>query len=64
MVFLNELACHHPSLFRDERYTRNELGVRMAILICGSSVSNAFGSLIASAILSAMDGALGIPAWR
>ncbi|KAN0097392.1 Major facilitator superfamily domain containing protein [Tylopilus felleus] len=47
-----------------QRYTRNELGLRMAILICGSSVSNAFGSLVASGILSLMDGALGIPAWR
>lgn len=31
------------------KYTRNELGLG-AILTCGSSVSNAFGSLIESSI--------------
>ncbi|KAF8558924.1 MFS general substrate transporter [Imleria badia] len=45
-------------------YTRNELGLRIAILTCGSSISNAFGSLIASGLLSVMDGTLGVPAWR
>ncbi|KAF8842307.1 MFS general substrate transporter [Paxillus ammoniavirescens] len=43
---------------------RDELGLRMAVLTSGSSVSNAFGSLIASAILSGMDGKLGFAAWR
>ncbi|KAH7887787.1 MFS general substrate transporter [Phlebopus sp. FC_14] len=45
-------------------YKRNELGLRMALLTCGSSVSNAFGSLIASGILALMDGKLGFAAWR
>ncbi|KAI9574615.1 MFS general substrate transporter [Boletus coccyginus] len=45
-------------------YTRNELGLRVAILTCGSSISNAFGSVIASGILSVMDGASGVSAWR
>ncbi|KAF9226508.1 MFS general substrate transporter [Gyrodon lividus] len=45
-------------------YKRHELGLRMAILTSGSSVSNAFGSLIASGILSVMDGTLGFAAWR
>ncbi|KIK97996.1 hypothetical protein PAXRUDRAFT_135142 [Paxillus rubicundulus Ve08.2h10] len=45
-------------------YRRDELGLRMALLTAGSSVSNAFGSLVASAILSGMDGKLGFAAWR
>ncbi|KIJ70006.1 hypothetical protein HYDPIDRAFT_104680 [Hydnomerulius pinastri MD-312] len=45
-------------------YKRGELGLRMAILTCGSSVSNAFGSLIASGILAVMDGKFGYAAWR
>ncbi|KAL4241993.1 MFS transporter superfamily protein [Abortiporus biennis] len=45
-------------------YTRKELGVRTAMLSCGSLISNAFGSLIASGILSGMEGKLGHQAWR
>lgn len=45
-------------------YTRGELGVRTAMLSCGSLISNAFGSLIASGILSGMEGKLGHAAWR
>lgn len=45
-------------------YTRKELGVRTAVLSCGSLISNAFGSLIASGILSGMEGKLGHAAWR
>ncbi|KAF4598909.1 hypothetical protein EYR38_007321 [Pleurotus pulmonarius] len=45
-------------------YKRNELGLRSAILFCGSFVSNAFGSLIASGILDKMGGKLGESAWR
>lgn len=45
-------------------YTRKELGVRTAMLSCGSLISNAFGSLIASAILSGMQGVMGHSAWR
>ncbi|PSR75034.1 hypothetical protein PHLCEN_2v9364 [Hermanssonia centrifuga] len=45
-------------------YTRKELGVRTALLSCGSLISNAFGSLIASGILDGMEGKLGHAAWR
>jgi MFS family permease len=45
-------------------YKKNELGLRMALLFCGSSISGAFGSLIASGILSSLDGTLGFSAWR
>ncbi|KIL70100.1 hypothetical protein M378DRAFT_156155 [Amanita muscaria Koide BX008] len=45
-------------------YKRNELSFRLALLICGSIISNAFGSLIASAILSLVDNWLGYAAWR
>jgi MFS family permease len=45
-------------------YKKNELGLRMALLFCGSSISGAFGSLIASGILSSLDGKLGFSAWR
>lgn len=45
-------------------YKRDELGLRTAILYCGNLSSNAFGSLIASGILSDLDGKLGHAAWR
>ncbi|KAH9480026.1 MFS-type transporter cnsO [Psilocybe cubensis] len=45
-------------------YKRNELGLRTAILYCGNIISNAFGSLMASGILSGMQGKLGHAAWR
>ncbi|KAF8639444.1 hypothetical protein AX16_010299 [Volvariella volvacea WC 439] len=45
-------------------YKRNELGLRTAILYCGNIISNAFGALMASGILSGMDGILGHAAWR
>ncbi|TCD70425.1 hypothetical protein EIP91_003506 [Steccherinum ochraceum] len=45
-------------------YTRRELGLRTAMLACGNLISNAFGSLMASGILSGMDGKLGHAAWR
>jgi MFS family permease len=45
-------------------YKRDELGLRTAILSCGLLISNAFGSLIASGILSGMQGKLGFTAWR
>ncbi|KAG5646602.1 hypothetical protein DXG03_002906 [Asterophora parasitica] len=45
-------------------YKRNELGLRTAILYCGNIISNAFGALIASGILSGMQGKLGHAAWR
>ncbi|KAI0304008.1 MFS general substrate transporter [Russula brevipes] len=45
-------------------YKRSELGLRTALLSCGFLISNAFGSLIASGILSGMQGKLGHAAWR
>ena len=45
-------------------YKRNELSRRTAFLTCGSIISNAFGSLIASGILSMMEDVLGFAAWR
>ncbi|TRM65356.1 major facilitator superfamily domain-containing protein [Schizophyllum amplum] len=45
-------------------YKKDEIGLRMAILYCGSIISNAFGALMASGILSGMDGAFGHAAWR
>jgi len=45
-------------------YKRDETGLRTAILYCGNIISNAFGSLMASGILSGMQGKLGHAAWR
>ncbi|KDQ09012.1 hypothetical protein BOTBODRAFT_69396 [Botryobasidium botryosum FD-172 SS1] len=45
-------------------YRREELGLRMAILSCGSMISNAFGGLLAAGILDSMEGKLGYAAWR
>ncbi|KDQ09010.1 hypothetical protein BOTBODRAFT_179347 [Botryobasidium botryosum FD-172 SS1] len=45
-------------------YRREELGLRMAILFCGSMISNAFGGLLAAGILDTMEGKLGYAAWR
>jgi MFS family permease len=45
-------------------YRREELGLRTTLLACGNLISNAFGSLIASGILSGMQGVLGHAAWR
>ncbi|KAG6855145.1 hypothetical protein C0991_006074 [Blastosporella zonata] len=45
-------------------YKKNELGLRTAILYCGNIISNAFGALMASGILSGMQGKLGHAAWR
>lgn len=45
-------------------YTRREIGVRMALLICGILLSNAFAGLISAGILSGMEGVAGLAAWR
>lgn len=45
-------------------YKRSELGLRTALLSCGILISNAFGSLMASGILSGMQGKLGYASWR
>ncbi|KAL5527650.1 hypothetical protein ACEPAG_6451 [Sanghuangporus baumii] len=45
-------------------YKRDELGLRDALLYCGSLISNGFGALIASGILDGMEGVGGKAAWR
>jgi type II secretory pathway pseudopilin PulG len=45
-------------------YTKKELGIRMAFLICGLLLSNAFAGLISAGILSGMQGVGKIAAWR
>lgn len=45
-------------------YKRSELSQRTTYFACGSLISNAFGSLVASGILDLMDGVLGYTAWR
>ena len=45
-------------------YKRSEIGFRMSVLVCGSMISNAFGSLFASFILDVMKGGQGPAAWR
>ncbi|KAF8639454.1 hypothetical protein AX16_010309 [Volvariella volvacea WC 439] len=60
-----EAAFFPGALFLISRwYTKRELSERTAILTCGSLLSNAFGSLIASAILDTMEGIWGFAAWR
>lgn len=45
-------------------YTKRELGVRMAMLICGLLLSNSFAGLISAGILSGMSGVGHLAAWR
>ncbi|CAG8110703.1 unnamed protein product [Penicillium salamii] len=45
-------------------YTKREIGVRMALLICGILLSNAFAGLISAGILSGMGGVGNLAAWR
>ncbi|KAH9948347.1 MFS general substrate transporter [Amylocystis lapponica] len=60
-----EAAFFPGSLFLLSKwYKREELGMRTALLSCGSLISNAFGTLIASGILDNMQGKLGHAAWR
>ena len=46
------------------RYRCDELGLRIAYLFCGASLSSSLGYLIESSILATMDGRLGYAAWR
>lgn len=45
-------------------YTKKELGIRMAFLISGLLLSNAFAGLISAGILSGMAGVGNLAAWR
>ncbi|KAI6113705.1 MFS general substrate transporter [Pisolithus croceorrhizus] len=59
-------AVYYPGvlLMLSRWYKRDELGLRIAYFTGGSSLANAFGSLIASGVLATMDGKLGYQAWR
>ncbi|PNP60637.1 hypothetical protein FNYG_14632 [Fusarium nygamai] len=45
-------------------YTKRELGIRMALLVCGLLLSNCFAGLISAGILSGMAGVGHLAAWR
>ncbi|KAF4473326.1 MFS general substrate transporter [Fusarium agapanthi] len=45
-------------------YTKMELGIRMALLVCGILLSNCFAGLISAGILSGMAGVGHLAAWR
>ncbi|KAF4341183.1 allantoate permease [Fusarium beomiforme] len=45
-------------------YTKKELGIRMALLICAILLSNCFAGLISAGILSGMAGVGHLAAWR
>lgn len=45
-------------------YTKREIGIRMALLICGILLSNAFAGLISAGILSGMNGVGHLASWR
>jgi MFS family permease len=62
---LAEAAFFPGALFLISKwYKRDEIGFRMALLTCGSQISNAFGALLASVILDVMEGKRGQAAWR
>ncbi|KAI9930277.1 hypothetical protein AWENTII_003232 [Aspergillus wentii] len=45
-------------------YTKRELGLRMALMVCGLLLSNAFAGLISAGILTGMNGVGSIASWR
>lgn len=45
-------------------YKKSELGIRMALLVSGLILSNAFAGLIAAGILSGMQGVGNLKAWQ
>ncbi|KIJ66637.1 hypothetical protein HYDPIDRAFT_129705 [Hydnomerulius pinastri MD-312] len=60
-----EAAFGPGSIFLLSRwYKRDELALRLAILTSGSSVSYAFGAIIAGGVMEFMDGQLGLAGWR
>jgi len=64
-IGLPEAAFYPGAMYLLSRwYTRKELAFRGAIIYGGLLISNAFGSLIAAGILSGLQGARGIAAWR
>jgi MFS family permease len=59
-------AAYFPGclFFLSSWYTRKELAFRTAVLYSGSLISGAFSGLIAAGIVSGLDGARGLRAWR
>ncbi|KAL5504713.1 hypothetical protein ACEPAH_7376 [Sanghuangporus vaninii] len=59
-------AAYVPGVFYllSSWYTRKELALRTSLMLAGGMVSHAFGSLIAAAILSNMEGVYGIRGWQ
>lgn len=45
-------------------YTKRELGIRMALLVSGIVISNAFAGLISAGILEGMKGVTSLASWR
>ncbi|KAJ6599111.1 MFS general substrate transporter [Mycena vulgaris] len=62
--FIGTRAHNIPKFLISKWYTRRELSQRTALLSCSSLISNAFGSLIASGILDAMEDVGGYASWR
>ncbi|KIK97995.1 hypothetical protein PAXRUDRAFT_9847 [Paxillus rubicundulus Ve08.2h10] len=60
-----EAAWHPGTMFLLSRwYKRSELALRIAIMTSGSTLSYAFGSLIASGVMETMDQVFGFAGWR
>ncbi|KIJ05909.1 hypothetical protein PAXINDRAFT_121966 [Paxillus involutus ATCC 200175] len=60
-----EAAWHPGSMFLLSRwYKRSELAWRIAIIMSGSTLSYAFGALIASGVMGTMDKVFGFAGWR
>ncbi|KIJ70005.1 hypothetical protein HYDPIDRAFT_104679 [Hydnomerulius pinastri MD-312] len=49
---------------RNHRYKHSELGWRIAIITSGSTISYAFGAVVASGVMEVMDGIFGFAGWR
>lgn len=45
-------------------YNRRELGVRIAIMYSGNSLSSGFGGLLSAAVISGMNGVRDLAGWR
>lgn len=52
------------SQLKCSRYKCDELGLRVAYIFCGASISASLGYIVESSILTIMDGKLGYAAWR
>ncbi|KAF2418049.1 putative MFS transporter [Tothia fuscella] len=59
-------AAYFPGVlfFLSSWYTRNELGLRTALMYSGSLISGAFSGLITAGITNGLDLAKGLRAWR